>query len=181
MIDLNDERTAEIAEVLTNKSCKKILELIAERDMNASELAGELKMPLNTIGYNIEKLKSAGLIEPAKNWWSVKGKKIQTYRVANKRIVISPKKLFSGVLPAVIVSGVIAFGIKIWSESNKVVESYSPPVVDKMLGVAESASGFANDGLYGTIANAPNSWAWFFLGALTALLLLILWNLRRKI
>ena len=47
-------------------------------------------MPMNSVQYNISKLLEAGLIEEAKSWWSVKGKKMPTYKVANKLIVISP-------------------------------------------------------------------------------------------
>ncbi|MBI2631720.1 beta-propeller domain-containing protein [Candidatus Pacearchaeota archaeon] len=95
-VDLNDPRSAAIAEVMTNKTCKKILDLIAEKEMSESDISSLLNIPLNTVGYNIKKLLDAGLIEKCKNFfWSVKGKKIPTYKLSNKKIIISPRRLVS--------------------------------------------------------------------------------------
>ena len=49
MVDLDDPKTEQIAEVLSNKSCKAIVSALSEREMNATELASELELPLNTI------------------------------------------------------------------------------------------------------------------------------------
>ena len=103
--DIDDPRSGAIAEVMANKTCKKILGLIAERELTASEIAGELGLPLNTTGYNIEKLLRAELIEETKGFfWSVKGKKMPKYKVSNKKIVISPRKLVS---PMVLIAGLV--------------------------------------------------------------------------
>lgn len=106
-VDLNDPRSAAIAEVMTNKTCKKILDLISERQMSESDIASELGIPLNTVGYNIKKLLDAELIEKTKNFfWSVKGKKISTYKLSNKKIIISPRRLVS-VAPLALIAAVL--------------------------------------------------------------------------
>jgi len=95
-IDLNDPRSAAIAEVMSNKTCKKIIELLAEKEMSESDIASALGLPLNTVGYNIGKLLKVGLVDKSKTFfWSVKGKKIPTYRLSNKKILISPKRMLS--------------------------------------------------------------------------------------
>lgn len=95
-ISLDDSRSQKIAEVLTNKTAKKILITLSEKDMNESDIAAALKIPLNTVGYNIKKLLSAELIEKTpRTFWSSKGKRMNFYTVANKKIVISPKKIQS--------------------------------------------------------------------------------------
>ena len=67
---------------------KKILSLIAEKEATGSEIANELNLPLNTVGYNIDKLLKAGLIETSKNFfWSLKGKKMPTYKISNKKVI----------------------------------------------------------------------------------------------
>jgi len=66
-IDLNDSRSSAIAEVMSNKTCKKIIELLAEKEMSESDIASSLGLPLNTVGYNIGKLLKAGLIEKNSN------------------------------------------------------------------------------------------------------------------
>jgi predicted transcriptional regulator len=102
-IDLNDPRSAEIAEILGNKTCKNILNLIANKEMTESDIAQELKIPLNTVDYNVKKLVKAGLIESTSHFWSVRGKKMPSYRVSEKKIVISPRSLLNKklVLPVV--------------------------------------------------------------------------------
>src|SRR3989338_4499204 len=90
--DIDDPRALAIAEAMANKTSKKILSLLSEKEMSESDLASALELPLNTVGYNIDKLLNAGLIEKTKNFfWSVKGKKIPTYKISNKKILISPK------------------------------------------------------------------------------------------
>lgn len=92
-IDLNDPRAAKIADVLSNKTCKKIISALSEEELTETDLAKKLKIPLNTVDYNVKKLVSAGLIESTSHFWSVKGKKIPSYKLANKKIIISPKSL----------------------------------------------------------------------------------------
>src|SRR3989344_8997428 len=108
-IDLGDPRTGFIAEALSNKTCVKILDLLATQELTATDIANKLSIPLNTTGYNLEKLITAGLVEKSSNFfWSVKGKKTPVYRVANKRIIISPKRIIRGIVPLLLVAGVIA-------------------------------------------------------------------------
>ncbi len=213
MIDLNDPRTEKIADVISNESAKKILGALAEREMSESELSKELGIKMNTIGYNVKKLEDAGLIEKVKGFlWSVKGKRIHRYKVSDKRIIISPRTMSRGVLPAVIVSGIIALGIKIFvgveragdvgeevvGEAGKaaageigragveevgsvvggVSTSSAPQIASGALETGASSIGVTS--IHSAILNAPNSWAWFFIGALTALLVLVLWNWRKN-
>ena len=105
-VDIDDPRAGAIAEVMSNKTAKKILSLIAEKELSESDIASELSLPLNTVGYNINKLLKAGLIEKSKTFfWSVKGKKIPTYKLSNKKIVISPKRLISA--PTVMIASIL--------------------------------------------------------------------------
>ncbi len=96
--DIDDPRAGIIAEVMANKTCKRILGLLAEKEMSESDISQALSIPLNTVGYNIAKLLESGLIEKTKSFfWSIKGKKIPTYKLSNKKILISPKKMISSV------------------------------------------------------------------------------------
>ena len=105
-IDLGDPRTSKIAEALSNKTCVKILDLLAIQELTASDIASKLGIPLNTTGYNLEKLIAAGLVEKSSNFfWSVKGKKTPVYKVANKRIIISPKRLMNKIVPVLLFIG----------------------------------------------------------------------------
>ena len=95
--DIDDPNISKLGDVISNQTARKILDLVAEREQSASEIASKLKIPINTIGYNIEKLENVGLIEKVKSFWSVKGKKMPFYKVANRKIIISPRKQVKGI------------------------------------------------------------------------------------
>ena len=186
MIDLNDPRTEKIADAISNKTAKKILGLLAEKELSESELAKELGMALNTIEYNIRKLEEAGLIEKLKGFlWSVKGKRIHRYKISNKRIVISPRRMIKGIIPSVLISGAIALGIKIWTD-RKVGEEYtvqrageaSDMVLEKSVAITEKAGATMTQTAVdsGVVILAQNIWLWFFAGALAGLLIYLIWN-----
>lgn len=194
-IDLEDPRIGAVADVISNKSCKKILSLLSEKEMSESDIAQSLKMPLNTVGYNVKKLVEAGLIEKSQSFfWSVKGKKVPTYRLSNKKIVISPKIKVKGIIPTVIITGIIAWVIKIvTSPANKISdEAYSTSQAgesmlksanyasDAGVEAVEAAPSFSS-GIHNYITTAPDAWAWFFVGALAGMLIFLLWNWRKYV
>ena len=188
MIDLDDPRTKKIADVISNKTSKKILSVLAEEELSESEISKKLELPLNTIGYNIKKLEEAGLIEKVKGfYWSEKGKKVYKYKVSDKRIIISPRLILRGVIPAILVSLFIALIIGIIFNTQQ-------PLETKQIAISEESSGGAgivSDSTESYRIIAPpepippqtkeasecnNAWAWFLLGALITILIFLLWN-----
>ncbi|MFH1500459.1 MAG: beta-propeller domain-containing protein [archaeon] len=93
LMGMDDERSKKIAEVIGNKTCKKILDYLADNtEKSEKEISEALGIPINTVEYNLKKLLDSGLVEKAKNFfWSRKGKKIDLYKLAKKHIVISPR------------------------------------------------------------------------------------------
>jgi uncharacterized secreted protein with C-terminal beta-propeller domain len=90
--DLDDPRSGKIANVMSSKTAKKILHVLADGEKSSSEIAEELGMPLNTVSYNLKKLVNAGLVDKSKRFfWSSKGKRIEFYKLSNRKIIISPK------------------------------------------------------------------------------------------
>ncbi|MBT4135698.1 helix-turn-helix domain-containing protein [archaeon] len=111
LVGLNDERSKQIAEVLKNKTCKKIIGHLGDvKEASEKDISDACDIPMNTVGYNIKNLIKAGLVEKTKNFfWSVKGKKIKMYKLARKHIVISPSKkpnltMLKGILPVILVA-----------------------------------------------------------------------------
>ena len=92
-MNMDDERSGKVASVLNNKTSKKILEYLTDNSETSEEdISKDLKMPINTVEYNLKKLLETGLIKKSKKFfWSKRGKKINLYEVSNKHIVISPK------------------------------------------------------------------------------------------
>ncbi len=188
MIDLDDPRTGKIADVISNKTAKKILGLLSNSELSESEISNNLKLPLNTIEYNIRKLEESGLIDKTKRFlWSIKGKRIYKYRISNKKIVISPRRMMRGIIPSVLISGAIAFGIKIWTDSKleKAADVVGGEQMVRGLAMEKSAeaSSFlaADAGVNDSImVIAQNVWLLFFAGALFALLVFLILNFWRK-
>jgi len=191
-LNLEDPRAGIIAEALANKTCKKILCLLSEKEMRESEIAKELELPLNTTEYNLEKLVNAGLIEKSKKFlWSSKGKRMDNYRVVNKKIVISPRSAVTGVIPALIAAVIIAAGIKFFSVmnyasnllgKNSIASSSSEYILAETTGEA-AAPQMANpntfSGVFSSFISSEYSWLWFLLGALITVLVFLIWNWRK--
>lgn len=194
MIDLDDPRTEKIADVISNKTAKKIVSILTDGELSEAEIASKLSIPTNTVEYNIKKLEGAGLIEKTGGYfWSVKGKRIHRYRVSNKKIIISPKSLARGIIPAVIGCILVAIIIKIFVGVPIGVNSYGSDSAVMMKDVAIEGSSSASRGAIDMIqppsqvsdvltysANSPNSWAWFMLGSLMALLIVVFWNYKER-
>jgi len=132
-VNMDDEKITQIAEILSNKTCKKILDYLAEKEASEGDISRDLKIAISTIEYNLDKLIDAGLVKENKNFfWSVKGKKIKTYGLANKKIIISTKRSFSGMIASIFAGGFILGAVKLFM-NYKVIRSLGGsalPVVD---------------------------------------------------
>lgn len=190
--NLDDPRSEKIAEALSNKTCKKILALLSEKELNASELANKLKAPLNTIGYNLEKLIQSGLVEKTnKKFWSIKGKKVESYKLANQKIIISPRKISIALLPAIIITFLASLIIKLITPVTKLTNqalqtsdqlTRTPNIAIETSKAAPEIMDYASESTQTIISTtvASNSlWLWFLLGALFALTIFLIWNWKK--
>jgi len=110
LMGLGDENSKEVAEILSNKTCKAILDTLSDHiELSEKDISKKLGIPINTVEYNLKKLIKVGLIEKTKNYfWSVKGKKIPMYKIVRKHIIISPHKkpslsALKAVLPMILI------------------------------------------------------------------------------
>jgi DNA-binding transcriptional ArsR family regulator len=188
MVDMSDERTGKIAEVLSSKTAKNILSVISEseKELSVSDISSKLKIPLNTVDYNLKKLISTGLVEESKSFfWSVKGRKIKTFKAANKKIIISTKPRFGGIVASALVFGAIGFAASVFGNifnisrdlySNKeIVSNLDSGIVEKMAaGGANSASlaapsvsdsgNFIATNSSSFLSLFHNAWVWVLVG-----------------
>jgi len=178
MVSMGDEKSKYIAEVLGNSTCKKILDYLAEKESTITEVSNNLKIPLNTVDYNIKKLIQSGLIEKASFFWSIKGKKMPTFKVSNKRIIISPRKsVLTSVFLSFIITGISAFLLKVYGVSQSIADNSI--AVEKAAGLLQASSELSYAMPPETYI-AFGNWAWFLLGAWFAIVLIIILNLRNK-
>src|SRR3990167_645010 len=191
VFDLDDQRISNLADVISNKTSKKILNYLAEKESSETEISIDLKLPANTVNYNIKKLLETGLIEKTKNhFWSVKGKKILIYRVANKKIVISPKSssVLTSILGSLVVTGLIAIGIKSYAQvqSTNVLNYAQDAVVSeagKEMAVAGSSAGMVAPEIiprtFEVASQMPEVWIWFLFGGIVALIIFMILTWRK--
>ncbi|OIO41217.1 hypothetical protein COU56_05085 [Candidatus Pacearchaeota archaeon CG10_big_fil_rev_8_21_14_0_10_31_9] len=190
MLELDDEKLKILSDVLSNKTAKKILEYLADKEASEGEISSELNLPANTVNYNIKNLIEAGLIETGKNWkWSVKGKKILKYKVANKKIIISPKSSSSvnKILGAFAVTGVFALVIKLFGLTQNNAGTNSNYATDYGMELSKVASDAVGSGANSgagiaqavQTAQISNVWIWFLLGGIVALVIFMILNWRK--
>ncbi len=111
LLSLEDDKINKISNVISNKSCKKILDYLSEHEATETEISEKLNIPLSTVHYNLQQLVDAGLIVAEEFHYSKKGKEVNHYKLANKYIIIAPKKTtgitskLRGILPVALIVG----------------------------------------------------------------------------
>src|SRR3989344_592641 len=115
LVNLNEEKTKKLTETITSDTSRKILNHLIENEEAEAKIAEALNLPISTAHYHLRKLVDAVLVMVEEFHYSKKGREINHYKLANKYIIIAPKKSsglkqrLRGILPAL---GVL-FGISI--------------------------------------------------------------------
>lgn len=185
LVSLDDEKSKAVAKVLSSKTCKKMINYLAEnQEASEKDLSEKLQIPINTAEYNIKKLVESGFVQKKKNFfWSKKGKKIVLYELSNKSIIISHKKpvlnKIKSITPAVIIAAAGTFAI--WAY-QKIVSSES------LSSCTEKGSTVCSYGAVNTVAapiavtstivSSP-AWEWFLFGSLVAILIIMIINWKK--
>jgi DNA-binding transcriptional ArsR family regulator len=181
-LSLGEPKLKQISEILSNKTCNKILDFLATNDSTITEISKNLKIQLNTTEYNVKKLSKAGLIKSTSHWWSVKGKKMPVYTVSNKQIVISPKRPSSKkYLGAFLITGLASLIIRSFT-STKTASTENAEMIQEMVttGAAEKLTLASKDLAVNVAERAISisvetsgiqSWEWFLLGTWFAIVL----------
>jgi len=117
LVNLEDEKAKELANIIGNKTSRKILDYLSEiEEASESEISKELNLPLSTVHYNLQLLRKNKLVEVRHYMYSEKGKKIEFYSVVKKFIVIAPKytrqSLIKDVVPLFLISAGISLIIQ---------------------------------------------------------------------
>jgi DNA-binding transcriptional ArsR family regulator len=86
------EESKKITQVISNDTARRIIELLADSSLSASDISQRLNAPLTTITYNLENLESVGLVKIEKIKYSEKGREVKIYAPVRKLIVLVPEK-----------------------------------------------------------------------------------------
>ena len=185
LVSLEDSKSKEISEVLGSKTCKKIISYLSEnKEASQKDLSYNLKIPMNTLDYNIKKLLASGFIQKKKNFfWSAKGRKIAMYEISDKSIIISPKKSvgekIKSIIPAIILTASATFAVGVYEKISSGMQTdfgYGAPEY-----AASAVSKAADTGIvsYLTSPQPFPLWGWFLTGAVLAIIIFSVVNWRK--
>ena len=198
LLSLEDDKTRKIANVVSNESCKKILDFLADNEGTETEIANKLNIPLSTVHYNLQQLVDTKLIAAEEYHYSPKGKQVLHYKLANKYIIIAPKNItgikqkLRNILPVGLITLGAAALLQIFSSSiskssenlmiakSAVMDESAismPLAAQKSADVAEMAAPIVAEKVYLLPENIA---LWFLIGALFALGIYLLWGWIRK-
>ncbi len=129
LVNLSDEKSKKLGELIGNKTARKILEFLGKKEYTATDLAKELSLPLSTIHYNLTNLEQANLIKADEYHYSAKGKEVKHYTLANKLVIIAQEQPTESVLeklkkilPVSILVGVMATVFQYYNTATPVLE-----------------------------------------------------------
>lgn len=91
VLPVNGE-SRKITQILSNGTSLKILELLGEKSMSATDIAEKLNLPLTTVKYNLDSLVESDLVKVKQIKWSQKGRQVKIYESVEKLIVLVPSK-----------------------------------------------------------------------------------------
>lgn len=91
LVSLKEDEAKHIAQVISNETCRKILDLLAESEATETEIAQKLNLPLSTTHYNLQQLMKSNLVVAEEFHYSQRGKEVNHYKLANQYIIIAPK------------------------------------------------------------------------------------------
>ena len=172
LVSLEEEKSKQLANVLSNDTSRKILDYLAEKDISETDLAKELNLPLSTVHYNVQNLLKNNLVEIKDFVYSEKGNKINIYKLSRKLIIIAPKGVeIKNILPVVGIS-LLASGIIYLLTKTPVQEA----ATNYMKSAALEASAMPAI----QIAITPNYAAWFLAGSIFTIILYAVINYIRN-
>lgn len=190
LLNLDDENTKDVANAVSSKSGKKILSFLESHDKaTESEIAKALNIPMSTVNYTIEQLAKANLIENTHYHYSSKGREVKHWTLANKLIIIAPKKadgLYDKIKDLLGIFLLTGIGSLLYSYftsiSTSSVQTMAMPqarsyAYESDIMMAKSST------MVEPMSSEPNIALWFFLGVCSALVLVFLlriWRSRRK-
>lgn len=190
LLSLDDKNAKNIANVINNKTSKKILNHLAEIDSSTeTKIAKELNLPISSIHYNLEQLQKAKLVNWEKYHYSKKGREIKHYKLASKYIIIVPKKDKEGILEKlkmlfpVFLTIIFTTSFIYWINKPKEILSMNTILMEKTIPSKENFEMIMVDSVSKTIIKTTTiysePWFWFILGSLLTISIILLISLKK--
>jgi DNA-binding transcriptional ArsR family regulator len=161
LVSLNENKAKKLAEVISNNTCRKMLDFLAEKnDVTESDIAKALNIPLSTVHYNMKALVEARLVKSDEYHYSEKGKEVSHYKLANQYVIIAPegekhllREKLRSIIPTALIMGAAAGIIKIFSGGFLAAQETAAPMMLK----SAVGSGAAEEGVRAVAYEATNA------------------------
>ena len=203
LMSLEDDKIKKISNVIGNDSCRKILDYLSTKEAAEAEIAEALQIPISTVHYNLQQLMDADLITVDEFHYSEKGREVNHYKLANKYIIIAPKKTktaglkqkLKNILPVALIAagaaGMIQLFTNYFPKTTPQVFAGRQIMEEKVITAAPAAAEAAPATLDIAKEAAPviaekafslpqNIALWFLIGALFVLAIYFVLGLRRE-
>ena len=193
LLNLKDDKAKKLAQVISNDSCRKILEFLTHNDKaTESELSVKLEIPMSTVHYNLQHLQKSKLIKVDEFHYSKKGKEINHYKLAKKFIIIAPDESTPGlmeklknILPLGLFALIAAAGIQTYNFITNSIGGSSLTMMSKSTDYAVNEMAYATqDAVPRTISQTttsePNIALWFLAGSMFMMLVVLLISLIKR-
>ncbi len=150
LVNLNEAK--DLGQVITNDTCLKILDFLADREASESDIAAALNVPLSTVHYNISHLVKGGLVIAEEFHYSPKGKEVNHYKLAHKYIIIAPKNIeqtglkarLRSLLPATLIALAGTGILSLWKGPfSQKVTGFAAPMIESAPLVADTSNSVA--------------------------------------
>ena len=192
LVSLDERKAKELAQIVSNDVCRKILDCLAAKVKGATEteISKELEVPLSTVHYNLRQLVQSGIVKTEEFHYSTKGREVLHYSLANKYIIIAPKATESlaiklkRILPVFAIVAGTGIAIQLFTGfsgrlgnslssarqlqetgvAQKVAETAVPPAAQVLQKAAEAAPA------------QPSIALWFAIGALFAIVVYFIYD-----
>lgn len=199
LVSLEEEKAKKLAQVISNDSCRKILDYLAKKKATETELSQQLNVPLSTVHYNIKHLVDNKLVEAEEFHYSEKGREVLHYSLSNKYVIIAPKGVsekfrdkLRSILPVIGIIGAISIALQFISGlfavgASRAAETVSVPLMEKaVMDVPEAAMAQqavvqqAVDHEFTPYISRQPIGLWFALGAVSFMILYVIFEYLRK-
>jgi len=92
ILEPGDEQAQKIAKAIASQTANDILALLESGSKSLSDITEQLNIPLTTAKYHTENLLDAGVITVSETKYSVKGREMKIYTLADRLLIVAPKK-----------------------------------------------------------------------------------------
>lgn len=162
LVSLKEDKAKQLANVISNESCRKILDYLAEKeDATETEIAKDLGLPISTVHYNLQHLMKSGIISVEEFHYSEKGKEVNHYKLANKYIIIAPKTTYGikeklkSILPVSLLALIGAGFIHLYTKYFRPLPGVMRATAPTMEAAVREAAPMMDEAAEGAVATAP--------------------------